>query len=108
MKVLHIESSEQFKSDILKSDRLCLVDFWADWCVPCKIMAPIIDQLAEETDLPVVIAKVNVDECQEVATKYKIQSIPTVLFFQNGTVVNKSVGVRSKSVLEQMIQNQLN
>lgn len=104
MAVLHIENSEQFETEILKSEQLCMVDFWAEWCMPCKMLAPIIDQLAQEADPSVTIAKVNIDECQDIAAAYNIQSIPTILLFKNGEVIKQSVGVQPKSALEQMLK----
>ena len=89
-----------FDSEILHSDRPCLVDFWADWCMPCKMLAPIIEEIAEEhPDLKV--GKINVDEEPELANQFGIMSIPTLIVFKNGAVVKKSVGVIPKeSILE--------
>ena len=104
MEVLHIENKEQFETEILNSEKRCLVDFWAEWCMPCQMLTPIINQLAEETTADVVIAKVNVDECQDIAIKYNVQSIPTILLFENGKAVQRVVGVQPKTALEQMLQ----
>lgn len=86
-----------FEQEVLKSDKLTLVDFWAQWCGPCRAVGPIMDELSAEFDGKVKISKVNVDEEGELAAKYRIMSIPTVMLFKNGEIVEKIIGAKSKS-----------
>ena len=98
-----ILTKENFENEVLKSDKPVLVDFWATWCGPCKMLAPIIEEIANEND-SIKVGKVNVDEEQELAVKYGIMSIPTVLAFKDGKLVNTSVGYCSKEKLEALLQ----
>ena len=91
-------TTDNFEKEVLQSDKPVLVDFWASWCGPCRMLAPTIDELAAEND-GIKVCKVNVDEQEELAATFGIMSIPTVLAFQNGKAVNQSVGVQSKQAL---------
>ena len=93
-------TSENFEEKVLKSDTPVLVDFWAEWCSPCKAIAPLLDELADEYSGRVHIGKVNTDEQQTLATEYGIRGIPTLLLFQNGEVAEQIVGLRSKRDLK--------
>lgn len=93
MSVLKL-SNENFNEEVLNSQKTTIVDFYADWCGPCKMMSPIIDEIAKDENLKV--GKVNVDENQGLAQKYDIMSIPTILIFKNGNLVNRFVGLRDK------------
>ncbi|MDF2586760.1 MAG: hypothetical protein K0S41_601 [Anaerocolumna sp.] len=90
-------TDENFQTEVLNSDQLVLVDFYADWCGPCKMMAPIIDELAGEYEGNVKIGKLNVDESPSTSSKYRVMSIPTLLFVKNGEVVDNIVGAVSKA-----------
>ncbi|MDP3013503.1 MAG: thioredoxin [Candidatus Subteraquimicrobiales bacterium] len=93
-------TKENFESEVLKSNLPVLIDFWAAWCGPCRILAPVLKEFAEEQSNKIKVAKVNVDENQELAVKYSIMSIPTLLFFKDGEIQKKLVGAVSKKNLE--------
>ena len=90
-------------NDILATDKLVMVDFWATWCGPCRAIAPVVEELANEYEGRAVIAKCNVDECEDVPMKYGIRNIPTLLFFKGGEVVDKLVGAAPKSEIAKKI-----
>jgi len=96
-------TDENFNEEVLASNIPVLVDFYADWCGPCKMLAPVIETLATEQEGKVKIGKLNVDDSPETAQKYGIMSIPTLLYIKNGEVVNKTVGVVSKTEIEQIL-----
>jgi len=96
-----------FETTVLKSDKPVMVDFWAAWCGPCRMVGPIIEQISEEYDGKAVVGKVDVDSNQEFAAKYGVRNIPTVLIFQNGEVVGRQVGVAPKSVYTDAIDSLL-
>jgi thioredoxin 1 len=88
-----------FEELVLKSDKPVLVDFWAEWCGPCRMVGPVVEELAKEYDGKAVVGKVNVDNNADISTKDGIRNIPTLLVFKNGEVVEKQVGVAAKNVL---------
>ena len=98
-------TDENFNEEVLASDIPVLVDFYADWCGPCKMLAPVIETLATEQEGKVKVGKLNVDDSPETARKYGIMSMPTLLYIKNGEVVNKTVGVVSKTEIEQILSS---
>ena len=96
-----------FDNIVLQSDKPVLVDFWAAWCGPCRMVGPIIDELSKEYDGKAVVGKVDVDNNQEFAAKYGVRNIPTVLLFKNGELVDRKVGVSPKQVYAEAIDNAL-
>lgn len=96
-------TKENFEQEVVKSDKIVLIDFWAAWCGPCKMLSPIIDEIAEENS-DIKVCKINTDEEQELAIKFKVMSIPTVLIMKNGEIINKSVGVQPKENILNMIK----
>ena len=95
-------TTENFEQEVLQADKPVLVDFWASWCGPCKMLSPVIDEIAGERD-DIKVGKVNVDEQPELAQKYGVMSIPTVLVIKGGAEVNKSVGAVPKKALLDLI-----
>lgn len=102
MGVLKI-TSENFKSEVLESSQKVLIDFYADWCGPCKMMGPVVEEIAEEhSDVKVV--KIDVDNAEDIAIKYQIMSIPTLIVVKGGQEVNRSIGLISKEKIEELIE----
>ena len=96
---VNVFNDNNFEEEVLKKEGKVLVDFYADWCGPCKMMSPVIDKIAEENST-VKVGKVNVDENPEIASKYGIMSIPTIMIFENGNLMKKFIGLTSKSEIE--------
>ena len=96
-------TTENFEEMVLNSDKPVLVDFWAEWCGPCRMVGPIVDELHTEYEGKAIVGKVNVDDQQEISAKYGIRNIPTILFFKGGEIVDKNVGVAPKSDLANKI-----
>ena len=93
-----------FDEEVLKSDIPVLVDFWATWCGPCKMIAPVVEEIAKENEGKIKVGKVNVDEEQRLAIRFGISSIPTLLVFKNGELANKAVGYMPKAQLEALLK----
>ena len=100
-------SDASFEADVLKSDKPVLVDFWAEWCGPCKMIAPILDEVSKDYGEKVQIAKINVDDNQQVPAKFGIRGIPTLILFKNGAVAAQKVGALSKSQLTAFLDSHL-
>ena len=101
MSVIEI-NKENFEDEILKSEKTVLVDFWASWCGPCRMVSPIVDEIAEEHP-EIKVCKVNVDEQPELASRFKVMSIPSLFVIKNGEVVANSVGAKPKNQILQML-----
>jgi len=100
-------TNDNFKAEVLDSDIPVLADFWAEWCVPCKMVEPILEQMAEEYNGKVKIARINVDEEGELASNFNIVSIPTILLFHNGAVAKQQIGAVPKKTLEELVKEYL-
>jgi thioredoxin 1 len=100
-------TTANFESDVLKAEQAVLVDFWAPWCSPCRMVAPVIDELADEYAGRIVIGKVNVDENAPIASQYSVMSIPTLAIFKGGRVVDITTGFRGKADLVKMLDAQV-
>ena len=98
MEVVKLNSSN-FEEEVLKSEKKVLVDFYADWCGPCKMMSPVVDEIAKDYSEKLKVCKLNVDEAGDIAGEYGIMSIPTLIFFENGKVIDTVVGLTSRSEL---------
>jgi thioredoxin 1 len=84
---------------LLEDERLVIVDFWATWCGPCRMLSPLLDEVEEEMADKILVVKVNIDDAEEIAMRYRIMSIPTLIFFKNGQMVDRSVGAMPKNIL---------
>ena len=96
-------NDNNFEKIVLKSEQPVMVDFWAVWCAPCRAIAPFIEQIATEYEGRAIVGKVDIEQSPDVANKYGIRNIPTILFFKGGEMVNKHVGLASKAVLANML-----
>jgi|TARA_B100001971_G_scaffold85216_1_gene78770 thioredoxin 1 len=105
-KVVTITDAE-FESSVLQSDKPVILDFWAEWCQPCKMLSPTVEAIAGEYEEKIKVGKLNVDDNPNVATKYGIRGIPTLLFFKGGEVVQQMVGVKSKAEIKKVIDENL-
>ena len=94
-------------NELLQSEKLVIVDFWATWCGPCRMLSPLLDEVEAEMEDKVEVVKVNVDDADEIAMRFRIMSIPTLLFFKNGQMVDRSVGAMPKSALVDKINANL-
>lgn len=97
-------TNDNFEEEVLKSDKPVLLDFWADWCGPCKMMLPVVDELAEELEGKVKVGKVNVDEEAALALKYQIMSIPTLVVMKHGVCEGKSIGLQNKDEVMELLE----
>ena len=104
---VHSITDANFDAEVLKSETPVFVDFWADWCPPCKIVGPIVDEIAEEMEGQVKVCKVNVDESQQTAQSYGIKAIPTLILFKNGSAVKTMVGAHPKEEIKKEIESEL-
>ena len=96
-------SDENFKSEVLESDKTVLIDFYADWCGPCKMLSPVVEEVAKEND-NIKVVKINLDNSQDIAVEYGIMSIPTLVVIKNGQETNRSIGVISKSEITKLLE----
>ena len=106
MSIINI-TNDNFESEVLKAERPVLVDFWAEWCGPCKMIAPILEQVAEEYKDRLDVAKLDVEENQNIAMQYSVRSIPTLMLFKGGAVEAQHVGMLSKEQLGQLLDEKL-
>lgn len=104
--LLHF-TDDNFEAEVLHSKVLTMIDFWAEWCGPCKMIAPAVEELAEEYSGKAKIGKLNVDENPNTAAKYSIRGIPTLLFLKDGEVVNQIVGVQSKAAIKKALDENI-
>ena len=100
-------TTENFESEVIKSNKPVLVDFGADWCAPCKMIGPILSEIAQEYSDKIKVGKVDVDKSPDIAVKFSIRSIPTLFFFKNGEIINQVIGFMSKKDLKKKIENLL-
>lgn len=107
MAVTKISDAKSWEIDVMNSDLPVFVDFWAEWCGPCRMVSPVVEELSNDYDGKVKFVKVNVDEANELASKYNIFSIPTLAIFKNGQLVSQQVGAASKDSYKNMIEKTL-
>ena len=106
-KIIHLNTTN-WNDIVVNSDIPVLVDFWAEWCGPCRMVGPIVEQLAQLLDGKVKVSKLNVDQNQEIAMKYNVQSIPSLILFKNGNEVARTIGLSPKEKYEKFVNNALN
>jgi thioredoxin 1 len=97
-------TTENFEQEVLQSDVPVLIDFWAEWCMPCKMIAPVLDEMAEEYDGKLKIGKLNVDEQGELAARYNVVSIPTLMVFKGGEIAGQQIGAAPRERLEELVK----
>jgi len=100
-------NEENFEAQVLKSDLPAMVDFAAEWCPPCKVLAPVVEEIAREYEGKAVVARIDVDKAQNLARQYRVLSVPTVIFFKNGQAVNSSAGAMPKQKLTEILDGLL-
>lgn len=103
--ILYLNTKEF--DELINKEKLVLIDFWATWCTPCRMLAPVIEKIAEQYDGKLVVGKVDIDEQQELAIRYGIQSIPTVILFKDGKVAAKEIGVKPLKSFTSLIDSQI-
>lgn len=106
MNILYPKDTKEF-DEIINKEKLVLVDFWATWCAPCKMLAPVIEKVAKQYENKLIITKVDVDEQQELAIRYGIQSIPTVILFKDGIVAAKEIGVKPLKSFTNLLDSEI-
>lgn len=100
-------TEENFEQEVINADMPVLVDFWAEWCMPCKMVAPVLEEIADDYEGKLKVGKLNVDSEGEIAMKYNVVSIPTILLFKDGKVVNQHVGAAPKNALENLFKDEI-
>lgn len=105
-KIKYVNSTKEF-DELLAKEKYVLVDFWATWCAPCRMIAPVIEKLAEQYDSKITVAKVDVDQQQELSIRYGIQSIPTVILYKNGKIEAKEIGVKPLNSFTKMLDTHI-
>ena len=97
-------NEKNFEEEVLKSDKTVLIDFWASWCGPCKMMSPVVDEIAEEMNDTVKVCKINIDEEQNLAVEYNVMSIPTFVVIKGGKEIGRTIGVQDKEEIKKMLK----